>query len=306
MPERGRLVLAACGQCRRSKIKVSWPGAPCEANAASNTAQCDGERPECGSCRHRRTQCVYSTQPGETRTGALRSENERLRATNGSLVEFLWKLKYSSPSQAQALIEKFDSVESLLSSTVEINPRLAAPQDFERTLRRNDSTDENSDHPLGPTSTERRRPSSAPDATLGRASFLNVGLERIDSSMNPDLHHGNVSDTQGINAPGSCSSRSGGLHLSLQSNTSKIRSGFFTKQACISEIFVCHSNEEFESLLAEFDRPQKRPILADALCEMCAIAATCGQYARNLLQADLLDYWYGKLTNDAHSVAAIY
>lgn len=255
-------------------------------------------------------QCVYSTQPGETRTGALRSENERLRTTNGSLIEFLWKLKYSSPSQAQALIENFDSVESLLSSKEQASTHPAAPQDFETTLRRNDSTDQDSDHPPASTSqaysrTRPNRPSPAPDATLGRASLHNVGLERIDSSMNPELHHQKFSETQGMNSTGLHSSKLGGLQKSLQSNTSKIRSGFLTKQACISEIFVCHSNEEFESLVAEFDEPQERPILADALCEMCAIAATCGQYVRDLLQADLLDFWYGKLADDAHFIAAI-
>ena len=51
----------ACAQCRRRK------------------ARCDGGRPACASCHSKKEDCVYETQEGESRTAALRRENEALQ-----------------------------------------------------------------------------------------------------------------------------------------------------------------------------------------------------------------------------------
>jgi hypothetical protein len=70
---------------------------------------------------------------------------------------------------------------------------------------------------------------------------------------------------------------------------------------CISEIFLCHESDAVENLFANLSAKKSTTISNAVLCELCAVAATSGQYVRNLIAPGLLDYWYGK-----HEVKNIY
>lgn len=91
-----------------------------------------------------------------------------------------------------------------------------------------------------------------------------------------------------------CSEFDTTLRKSLQSNSEKIRKGFAVQRMCISEIFFCHDKDAVESLFERLSLEQSIKNPRPTLCELCAVAATSGQYVRDLISADLLDYWYGK------------
>lgn len=84
------------------------------------------------------------------------------------------------------------------------------------------------------------------------------------------------------------------LRLSLQRNIGKIQEGALVKEACISEIFFCHTQDELSDLFAAFDHGDDNTISPAVKSEMYAAAATSGQYVRSLLGPDLLDPFYSK------------
>jgi hypothetical protein len=84
------------------------------------------------------------------------------------------------------------------------------------------------------------------------------------------------------------------LQISLESNYDQIREGFSMQQECISEIFYCDDSDAVHSLFEKLSARNSIPIPVTTLCELCALAATSGQYVRGLIAPDLLDYWYGQ------------
>lgn len=84
------------------------------------------------------------------------------------------------------------------------------------------------------------------------------------------------------------------LRDSLQHNINKIRQASLVKEACISEIFFCHSQDELCNLIAAFNEKDDKTTSPVVMSEMYAAAATSGQYARDLLDPDLLDRFYGQ------------
>lgn len=84
------------------------------------------------------------------------------------------------------------------------------------------------------------------------------------------------------------------LRLSLQRNIGKIQEGALVKEACISEIFFCHTQDEFSDLVAAFDQGDDSTVPPAVKSEMYAAAATSGQYVRDLLGPGLLDPFYSK------------
>jgi hypothetical protein len=82
------------------------------------------------------------------------------------------------------------------------------------------------------------------------------------------------------------------LRFSLRANLDKIQEGFHMQQSCISEIFFCHSKENFEVLMSCLEQDGAEPLKSSVLCEICAVAMTAGQYVRDSLLPGLLDQWY--------------
>lgn len=87
------------------------------------------------------------------------------------------------------------------------------------------------------------------------------------------------------------------LHNSLRSNIDKIREGFAVQRLCISEIFYCYDSEAFEGLVANLVPERELQITKATLGEVCAVAATSGQYVRDSIEPGILDYWYGKFAS---------
>ncbi|KAK1247711.1 hypothetical protein MKX07_000599 [Trichoderma sp. CBMAI-0711] len=77
---RKNLTPAACNACRKQKTK------------------CSGERPSCSRCVQRRTECLYTTQPGETTSQALKRGYRDLRQRT-SVHEELFELLRNLPDR---------------------------------------------------------------------------------------------------------------------------------------------------------------------------------------------------------------
>jgi hypothetical protein len=83
------------------------------------------------------------------------------------------------------------------------------------------------------------------------------------------------------------------LRHSLQSNMIAIRKGFELQRALLSEFFYCYEPKAFEELFMNLNSDLIIPIASSMLCEMCAVAVTCGQFVRDSIEPGVLDYWYG-------------
>lgn len=316
MPQRGRITLVACETCRKKKARVVQPlEHPCVTKIA-NKAQCDGERPKCRACKHSNAECTFVAQPGESRTSALKSEIARLKTSNSLLTDLHWQLKHANESDALALIGQIrcdknvlDSLEPQISDQGNMQqPYLGIPEH----LAPSSATAEAS----------RKRPSEAAAIDALRQSYqMNdaSGLTFPSSqTLLADSANGpadsSIADASPSNKTGQSSrapflpsshgkhelfmsnhpDRDMSLHISLKSHYDQIREGFSMQRKCISEIFYCHDSNTVESLFQKLSARNSSPIPLTILCELCALAATSGQYVRGLIAPDLLDHWYGQ------------
>jgi hypothetical protein len=84
------------------------------------------------------------------------------------------------------------------------------------------------------------------------------------------------------------------LQRSLRENMNNIQEGFYMQQSCISEIFLCHSKETFETLMSYLKQDCADPPTRSLLCEICAVATIAGQYVQDSLRPGVLDQWYSR------------
>lgn len=223
----------------------------------------------------------------------LKNEVARLQSSNSSFAELYRQLKNGDASRASALLEQIRSGEHEL--------------DFSRS----DVHEQSDDHP------PRREPAGRHQGynadTLECAGALPKSLTDLSNdnedaqvrtgtssrliSSNSELPSSKSSPPHQVNVIQSLARRSEYdtlLHHSLQSNRDKIQEGFAVQRMCISEVFSCHESDAVENLFAELDAKRGTVISNAALCELCAVAATSGQYVRNLIAPEVLDYWYGE------------
>lgn len=254
-------------------------------------------RPTCGACKEKSTTCTYISLPGLTRSAALRSEVSRLSTRNGSLLELYWQLRHGSASEASSLLEQIRS------------GRLVPEHSQIPELR-----------PSGVAFTSPSKPpySDVPDVSLGirgSLSGLAAGSSGGAASMSPTyttapgcpLLSSALQAKKELNP--SCSDSTthsspllphrfsfddASVLWTLQANVEKIREGFAIQRMCISEIFYCHNSEDFERLLADLEGSWNALLPRSMLCEVCALAATCGQYVRDAIPPGLIDYWCGE------------
>ncbi|KAG6012949.1 hypothetical protein E4U41_005187, partial [Claviceps citrina] len=88
VPERPVAVAAACGACRKQKIK------------------CPGERPSCQRCVRRGIDCHYTTNPGETKPQALRRNYLQLRSQVSAHRELLELMRRLPERDAQEVLRR--------------------------------------------------------------------------------------------------------------------------------------------------------------------------------------------------------
>ena len=265
----------------------------------------------CGACNDKSSQCTFSSLPGLTRTAALKSEVSQLKTNNGSLIELYWQLKHGSASDAYAIVEQIRSEERILdipspagirhrgtyglptgglesivssSDTAHLRSRqqsaITAPGECDMPNMSEGCQDSCKGVPLSSLADIRSRESySQQSASTATGSSVGTSLSQeswIGSRFAP-LHSGN-SDAL--------------LQHSLQSNMDAIRKGFELQRALLSEFFYCYEPKAFEELFIDLSSGQTTPIASSMLCEMCAVAVTCGQFVRDSIEPGVLDYWY--------------
>lgn len=222
----------------------------------------------CGSCRERSEPCTWASQPGVTRSAALKSEVSRLSTRNGSLLDLCWQLKHGSASDAWTLVEQIRSGQLM--------PEISRPSESRRrgTVFASSSRSSRPDLP-GVTLSRRKSdsdiPSQLPAASSAESASISPTFTTGTSSPTlpvPDLADEGIvaGDTQphssvlpavlqGLEPTLPRSSREPSLSpqavrgvrlsdeeskvlQSLQANVDKIRVGLTMQRMCISEILL--------------------------------------------------------------------
>ncbi|KAG5986757.1 hypothetical protein E4U43_005367, partial [Claviceps pusilla] len=86
--ERQSAVAEACSACRKQKTK------------------CPGERPSCSRCVRKRTTCHYTTNPGETKSQALRRNYRELKNQETAQKELLELMRNLPEQDAQEILQR--------------------------------------------------------------------------------------------------------------------------------------------------------------------------------------------------------
>ena len=220
----------------------------------------------------------------------LKNEVARLQSSNSSFAELYLQLKNGDASRASALLEQIRSGE------------------HELDLSRSYVHEQSDDHLPSPELGGRNHASNTDtleSAGSSQESPAELVIDHTDAQLqttvpsrpiNTDKRLISSSLLQGntLQPLAQRSEYDALLHHSLQSNRENIQEGFAVQRMCISEVFLCHESDAVESLFMELDAKDGTVISNAALCESCAVAATSGQYVRNLIAPEVLDYWYGE------------
>lgn len=274
--------------------------------------QCDGVRPVCGACTQRDSTCAFQSLPGLTRTAALKSEVAQLRTNTSNLLELYRQLRDGSAVDAWNLVEKIRSGE--------------VPIDVPRSADvGNGSICRTSPKPTGlvealdPAIIRQSRRMSLPTMASPQdtSSKFHVAKRNAVSQRHFPKANGRGAATEAhhhivhqkieeplLNEMSGQAEISTAIHgeedgdvilrLSLRENLDKIQEGFHMQQSCISEIFFCHSEETFESLMSCLKQDCADTPSRSLLCEICAVATIAGQYVQDSLRPGVLDQWYSR------------
>jgi hypothetical protein len=235
----------------------------------------------------------------------------------GNLVELYGRLKHGSTSEVSAIIEQIKSRDEILDMS-EHKGRLAQSVDCPPLAAdATGSVDGDGKINDGPAALSGRKASLALDQTLGITSSCQCTSSytgSIDSALS-DGHNGYPSNSP-TTRPNATISRTIGTNAKrqfavgfspeyeslltglLSSNAAKVRQGFTILQSWNCEIRKIHNTEQFDLLFSFLSRGEDPSIPRSRLCEMCALAATSGQYVRHLLAPGLINYWYGKFSSE--------
>jgi hypothetical protein len=252
---------------------------------------------------------VYSSNPGMSRLVALKSEHKQLKLNYGNLVELYTRLKHGSTSEVSAIIERIKSRDEILDMS-EHKDRLVLsgdcpPLTIDITGSAND---------VGHAALSERETSPALGQTLGFTSSFQYTSLYADS-IEPALSNGRIGypisppttrlDATLYRTIGTSAKRQVAVGFSpeyeslltglLSSNFAKLRQGFMVLQSRNCESRKVHNTEQFDFLFSFLSRGEDTTTPRSTLCEICALAATSGQYVSHLLAPGLVNYWYGKL-----------
>jgi hypothetical protein len=259
-------------------------------------------------------QCVYNSNPGMSRLVALKSEHKRLKSSHDNLMQLYRRLKQGSASEVSALIKQ-----------IKLSDEILDISEHEGRLGQSQGCVQLAAHPPGLVGQSAKLHSGS-SALSERETSLALGLtsESISSSPYapryadtlalPSIHyddgylgdppttkwHGtfrraSYTNTELENAVCSSLGYEPLLRGLLWSNIAEIRQGFLILRSWNIEVREIHNTEQFESLFSVLCHEEDAYIPRSRLCEMCAVAATSGQYVKHLLAVGLINYWYGKL-----------
>ena len=131
------LTKVACSACRLRKGAVSFapPICPLTHGWAANDivtddgAKCDGRRPTCSTCSQRSLECVYLTKDeNETLKGALKRENEELKANSKKLKDLINLMNSRPDLPAKAILGKIGAPSNPHTQAALISLRTPSPQ----------------------------------------------------------------------------------------------------------------------------------------------------------------------------------
>jgi hypothetical protein len=252
-----------------------------------------------------------------SRLVALKSEHKQLELSHANLVELYGRLKHGSTSEVSAIIEQIKSRDEILDMS-EHKGRLVQSGDCPPlTADATGSVDDDGKSNDGPAALSERETSLALDQTLGFTSpyqCTSLYTDSIESALS-NGHDGYPSypsttrpDTTLCRTIGTIAKRQVAVGFSpeyeslltglLSSNIAKVRQGFMVLQSWNCEIRKVHDTEQFDFLFSFLSRGEDTNIPRSILCEICALAATSGQYVRDLLAPGLINYWYGKFISE--------
>jgi hypothetical protein len=258
---------------------------------------------------------VYSSDPGMSRLVALKSEHKQLKSSHDNLMQLYRRLKQGSASEVSAIIEqrKFSdeilnlsghegrlpksgdcvqlaaSPPGLVDQSAKLHTGSSALSEREISLALRLTPESTSSLPCAPQYTGTNgslsshyddgylgdSPTTEWHATFRRAFYTNAEHE---SAVCSSLEYEPL------------------LRGLLSSNIAEIRQGFLVLRSWNIEVREIHNIEQFDSLFSVLCHKEDAYIPRSRLCEICAVAATSGQYVKHLLAPGLINYWYGKLS----------
>jgi hypothetical protein len=249
-----------------------------------------------------------------SRLVTLKSEHKQLKSSHDNLMQLYRRLKQGSASEVSAIIEQIKMSDEILDMpehkgrlpqlrdcvqpaanppgsvdrSAKLHTRSSALSERETSLALGLTPESTSTSPFAPRYADTFGiPSSHYDdgylgdppttkwhATFRRAFYTNAEQE---SAVCSSLEHEPL------------------LKGLLLSNIAAIRQGFLVLRSWNIEAREIHNIEQFDSLFSVLCYEEDADILRSRLCEICAVAATSGQYVRHLLAPGLINYWYDKL-----------
>jgi len=261
---------------------------------------------------HRESTCTFPSLPGLTRTAALKSEVSQLRNNSNNLLGLYRQLRDGSAVEAWNLLERIRSgqipidtpprdvvSESIFHKTPSRPSRLVDALDIATNRPSRRSSLAASSFPSGATQkshvTKRypvsRRPFKKTDNKVTAAEAQYTTTEQKGDIPLPYQPFELLQHDSGFHGEPHTNAT---LQLSLRRNLQSIQQGFQVQQSCISEVFFCHSQETFESLILCLKPGYVATPRSSVLCEICAVTIIAGQYVRDSLELGLLDHWYSR------------
>lgn len=247
-----------------------------------------------------------------SRLVALKAEHKQLKSSHDNMMHLYRRLKQGSASEVSAIIELIKSSDEILDMS-EHEGRLS------RSL---DSAQLAADEPGLAVQNAKSRPefsaslerdtSSAFDRTPESTSSFPCASQHADSTELPlcNYYNGCLADasvtkrhvtsrrtfyTNAEHAVAFSLEYEPLLRGLLSMDIAAVRQGFLVLRSWNVEIRKIHNTEQFDCLFSVLCHEEDAHIPRSRLCEMCAVAATSGQFVRHLLAPGLINYWYGEL-----------
>ena len=256
-----------------------------------------------------------------SRLFALKTEHKQLKSSHDNLMQLYSRLKQGSASEVSAIIELIKSSDEILVMS-EHEGRLPRSLDSARLAADLPGlADQNAKPHAGYSASSERNSFSTLDWTPESTSSFPCASRHADHIGLPSSHYDNgcpgdppttkwhttfrrtfYNNPVHESAVGFSLEYEPLLRALLSLNIAEVRQGFLDLQSWNVEIRELHDTEQFDSLFSVLYREEDAYVPRSRLCEMCAVAATSGQFVRHLLAPGLINYWYGKLSLASWSV----
>jgi hypothetical protein len=249
-----------------------------------------------------------------SRLVALKTEHKQLKSSHENLMQLYRQLKQGSASEVSTIIELIKSSDEIPDMS-EHEGRLPRSLDTAHLIADEPGlVDQNAKSHAGcSTSLERDTP-SALDLTPESTSFVPCASRYAEPTGLPSRNYDNdclgdppvtkphaipcrtfYTNAEHESAVGFSLEYEPLLRGLLSSNIAEIRQGFLVLRSWNVDIRKIHDTEQFDSLFSVLCHEEGAYVPRSRLCEICAVAATSGQFERHLLPPGLINYWYGKL-----------